>query len=122
MGMAIIKLNIVTQVGADNYEIVEFKGEMDKSNIAQIRSGLDSYLRNYKKDFLIFDLSALEFINSEGVGYLVSVYYTLLKQAKRLTIAGAQPQVVDVFDLVGLTKLIPCYKTSPEAVQGFQSP
>ena len=119
--MAQIKINIVTNVGADTYEIVQFNGEMDKSSVPQVRSGLDDYLLNYGKNFLIFDLTNLEFINSEGVGYLVSVYYRLLKQAKKFVIAGAKPQVLDVFELVGLTKLINCYATVQDAVNSFQT-
>lgn len=114
--MAQIKLNIVSNVGANNYEIIEFKGEMDKSNIAQIRAGLDEYLLNYAKDFLILDLKDLDFINSEGVGYLVADYYRLLKKAKKMCIAGTKQQVMDVFNLVGLPKLIPCYPTVGECV------
>lgn len=118
--MAQIKINIISNVGADNYEIIEFTGEMDKSNVAQVRSGLDEFLLNYAKDYLILDLKGLAFINSEGVGYIVSVYYRLLKKAKKMCISGAQKQVTDVFNLVGLTKLIPCYPTTQECVEAFQ--
>jgi len=105
--MAKLDLNVVAKSEpTQKYQIVEFKGEMDKSNISDVRSVLVKYMDAYEDPALIFDFTYFNFINSEGVGLMVSFYYKMKKENKQLFFVNPQPQVYDVLNLIGLTKVV----------------
>jgi len=105
--MAKLDLNVLSKENPEqNYQIVEFNGEMDKSNIAEVRDVLVKFIEGFQDDNLIFDLTYFDFINSEGVGLMVSFFYKMKKASKNLILVSPQPQVKDVFDLIGLTQVV----------------
>jgi stage II sporulation protein AA (anti-sigma F factor antagonist) len=110
--MAKLDLNVVSKENeAQKYQVVQFKGEMDKSNNLDVREALNKFVDNYTDDFLFFDLTYFDFINSEGVGMMVSFYYKLKKANKNLVIVAPQPRVSDVFNIIGLPKIVPIFET-----------
>lgn len=107
--MAHLDLNVMAAEEGANYQVVQFKGEMDKSNLEQVRGVLTKFVDDYQMPVMIFDLTYFDFINSEGVGFIVSLFYKLKKKNQLLKIIKVQPKVEDVFNLIGLTQLIKCY-------------
>lgn len=119
--MAKLDLNVVAKSDPNqSYQVVEFKGEMDKSNISDVRDVLVKFIDNYQDKALIFDLTYFNFINSEGVGLMVSFFYKMKKDNKQLFFVNPQPQVNDVFSLIGLTKVVEPVATVEEAVSKIQ--
>lgn len=97
-------------------KIIAFSGEMDESTIESIKPQIDQSLADTAIKFLIFDLTNLKFINSKGIGYLVSVHTHLSKDQRELILTGANDAVMDVINLVGLTSIVKYFKTNDEAV------
>ena len=97
-------------------KIVHLKGELDKVNIEELKKEVDPQSDDANVFQLIFDLSELNFINSKGIGYLVSVYSHLTKNGKTMIITNASQPVMDVISLVGLTSIIP-YRASMEQAE-----
>jgi len=100
-------------------KVVTLAGEMDESNIESVRTQLDPLLNDLSVVHLLFDLSQLEFINSKGIGYLVSVHTHLSKDKRAMILASAQEAVMDVISLVGLTTIIKYFDTLDEALQNL---
>lgn len=97
-------------------KIITLSGELDESNLEELRNKFEVFFNDVSIKTFIFDLSALEFINSKGIGFLVSIQTHLAKDKRRLMMAGAKEAVMDVIILVGLTSIIPHYKTVEEAI------
>lgn len=97
-------------------KVISFTGEMDESTIESIKPQIDQSLADTTIKFLIFDLTNLEFINSKGIGYLVSVHTHLSKDQRELILTGAGEAVMDVISLVGLTSIVKYFKTTEEAL------
>ena len=97
-------------------KVVVLAGEMDESNIESTREQLNPVLNDANIKTIIFDLRNLEFINSKGIGYLVSVHTHLSKDQRVMILAGAQEAVMDVISLVGLTTIIKYFNTVEEAI------
>lgn len=115
--MAKLDLNVIAKKSDDQkFVVLEFRGEMDKSNISDIRDVLVNFVDKFQDQALIFDLTYFDFINSEGVGLMVSLYYKVSKLDKQLFIVNPQPQVKDVFDLIGLTNVVTTLNSVEEAV------
>jgi anti-anti-sigma factor len=119
--MAHLDLNVMASEPNAQYQVVQFKGEMDKSNLEQARAVITKFIEDYQLPLLIFDLTYLDFINSEGVGFTVSMFYKLRKKNQDLKIIKVQPKVEDVFKLIGLTELIKCYPDLDTALADITS-
>ena len=96
-------------------KIIKPVGELDEYDLDELRKDIDPILADKNINIIIFDLSDLEFINSKGIGYLVSVHTHLSKDQRKLVFVDAQEVVMDVISLVGLTSIIPYFTTLDEA-------
>lgn len=107
--MAQLKLRFITDIKDDDYEVVEFDGELDKSTLSEAETQLIKLVDSLKRKYLIMDFRRLKYINSEGIGLLMSLHTKLIKNNKRIFMCGANQNVLSVLDLVGLSKLIPSF-------------
>ncbi len=96
--------------------MVHLKGELDEVSVNPLKEAVDKELGNEAVKKLIFDLTDLNFINSKGIGYLVSVHTHLTKDGRSMAMAAAKQPVMDVVSLVGLTTIIPYFETLEEAL------
>jgi len=64
---------------------------------------------------LILDLSAVSFLDSAGVGALVSLFVSRRNQGKEFGLAALPPQALAVVTVAGLQNLLPIYKTVEDA-------
>ena len=94
--------------------VVIFNGEMDKIGLESVRSQVDETIEGLKTKYLVFDFEDLEFINSESIGYLLTVHYRLVKKEKELVLVNVSDHIADVLDVIGLLQLIKHYKTLKE--------
>ena len=64
---------------------------------------------------MVVDMSGVTFLDSAGVGALVSLFVNRRNQKKTLALAALTPQATAVVTVAGLQKLLPIYKTVEEA-------
>lgn len=98
-----------------NVKVITLTGEMDEETIESLKNTMDPLLADFSFKYLLFDLTNLEFINSKGIGYLVSIHTHLSKDQRELVLAGANEAVMDVISLVGLTTIIKYFNSVEEA-------
>lgn len=90
---------------------VTLDGDLDKVGLDNIRADLDSFLAASETQNFVLDLTDLQFINSEGVGYLLTIHYRLLKRDMRLVLVGAKSHVKDVLDVIGMLNIVSYFET-----------
>jgi anti-sigma B factor antagonist len=66
---------------------------------------------------LVLDMSGVSFLDSAGVGALVSLFVHRRNNGKSFAIAGLTRQGTAVLQVAGLTKLLPNYPTVEAAVE-----
>jgi anti-sigma B factor antagonist len=64
---------------------------------------------------LVLDMSAINFLDSAGVGGLVSLFVNRRSHGKTFALAALGSQASAVVTVAGLQKLLPIYKTVEEA-------
>ncbi len=109
----IVEINDTSNPSA---KIVALKGELDEAVLDDFKTKLDPVSNDTKIQTIIFNLHDLEFINSKGIGFLVSIHTHLAKDKRHLVIVDAQEAVMDVITLVGLNSIIPYHDTLEEAI------
>ncbi len=66
--------------------------------------------------YVVLDLSGVSFLDSAGVGALVSLFVSRRNQGKVFALAALSPQSTAVVTVAGLQNLLPVYKTVEEAL------
>jgi anti-sigma B factor antagonist len=64
---------------------------------------------------VVLDMSGVSFLDSAGVGALVSLFVSRRNQGKEFGLAALAPQGVAVVTVAGLQNLLPIYKTVEDA-------
>lgn len=92
--------------------------ELDASNTGEWKQDIAPVLEANKK--LVIDLSRLHFVDSSGLGALLSCLRQIRAAGGDLKLSGMQKQVRAVFELVRMHRIFDIYATREEAVHAFQ--
>ncbi len=92
--------------------------ELDASNTGELKHDIAPVLEANTK--LVIDLSRLRFVDSSGLGAILSCLRQLSSKGGDLKLSGMQKQVRAVFELVRMHRIFDIYGTREEAVRAFQ--
>lgn len=95
--------------------IVRLRGDATIADTESMRKALDPLIAR-KPGTVVLDLSELAFINSLGLGVLLEFRQKLHSQSTKIRLAGAKPQVADVFRKTRLVELFPMYADAEQAL------
>ncbi len=94
--------------------VVAVSGEVDLYSAPTVREALEAHLLDERR--LVLDLTDVTFLDSTGLGMLVSVHRKL-PDGTDLLLAGATGRVARVFELTRLDRVFPMFATLDEAVR-----
>ncbi|MBD8608708.1 STAS domain-containing protein [Aeromicrobium sp. CFBP 8757] len=107
-----MSLSIVDRVSGD-FHVVELSGDIDVETARTLRAHIvDRFDESPVR--LVIDLSDVAFMDSSGLGALVSGWQ-LTRDAGRFRIAGANPIVRRVLSITGLEDVFALYPTVEDA-------
>lgn len=84
---------------------------------------VNSFLQTMRKEqgkHLVLEMSGLSFLDSAGVGALVSLFVTRKHAGKTMILASLTKQAIAVLQVSGILKLIPTYPTVEAAVNSHE--
>jgi anti-sigma B factor antagonist len=82
---------------------------------------VDQHIQRNQKSF-IFDLAAVEHVDSAAIGQIVKSYSKLKKSGGMLRLAGVRGMVDGVLKLTQVHKVIEIFPTVHDAAQNFPQP
>jgi anti-sigma B factor antagonist len=85
---------------------VRLTGEIDVSTVGQARSLLAEAIEARPGGVVTVDMSDVSFLDSTGIGAIVSALKRARQSDGDLRLEGVQPQVLKVFQLTGLTRAL----------------
>jgi anti-sigma B factor antagonist len=91
--------------------------ELDASNVDRFKSEMAPLLKDTKK--LVLDLSRLHFIDSSGLGAMLSCLRQLSAHGGDLKLSGMSKPVRATIELVRLHRILDIFNTKQEAVRAF---
>lgn len=98
-----IEVGVLDEAG--NQE-VKFVGEFDKAGFSSVKEQLADLVKGFSGKNLIFNLSGLKFINSEGIGHIMEIHTHLSKADRRLVLVAPNAHVGDVFNAIGMSSVV----------------
>jgi len=110
-------MNILTE-RRDGRTIVILKEErIDAHNSGELKDRISKLLEEGGRDVVI-DLHDVKFIDSSGLGALLSGHKNALQRSTGFALAGLQPRVRSMFELTRLQRVFEIYPDLREALAG----
>lgn len=99
----------------DDILIVKVTGELDHHTSDLIKDNINNeYSKGYKD--IILDFRKLNFMDSSGIGVILGRYKMAKLNNGSLSIVGANPQLLKVIELSGISRVIRCYNNIDDAI------
>ncbi|MDF2926111.1 MAG: anti-sigma factor antagonist [Paenibacillaceae bacterium] len=90
---------------SDKAVTFSFIGEFDLSRACELQGELDSYLQERQRD-LIFDFKELRYIDSTGIGILITVIKARAEINAGFEILHIPPHIERLFDIAGISRFL----------------
>ncbi|MFO7895644.1 MAG: STAS domain-containing protein [Candidatus Cloacimonadales bacterium] len=110
-------MEIYLEKANDQVGIVKIVGRVDSSSEAKLKKEFLNYLQEYKN--FVFDCSELEFIDSSGLGALLSCLKNATKENGDLYIANLQPKPRMLFEITRAYKVFDVFDDLDAAIASF---
>ena len=93
--------------------------ELDASNAGEFKRDIAPVLQANTK--LVLDLSQVRFVDSSGLGAMLSCLRQISAKSGDLKLCGMSKQVRALFELVRMHRIFDIYGTRAEAASAFQA-
>ncbi|MFF3166815.1 STAS domain-containing protein [Streptomyces sp. NPDC003273] len=105
----------VTSTATDGITVVSVAGEIDHNSAGPLIDvlGLDVLGDSPR---VVVDLRRVSFMDSSGINVLLGARRDIATAGGWLRLAGVQPSVMRVLEIVGVHHIIPCYPSLREAL------
>lgn len=90
---------------------------LDAGNVRDFKLAVERLLKPGAR--VVFDLSGLKFVDSSGLGALLSALRQLSAQGGDLKLCGVTRPVRALFELVRMHKVLDIYNTAEEAILAY---
>jgi len=74
----------------------------------------------FEKKKIIIDLSGCTFIDSTFIGMIVKIYKQIIERGGILKLVFPQVTELESFRVIGITKIMECFRTVSDAVESFK--
>lgn len=99
------------------YTVVAVAGELDVATAPDLRGRLEETFAQ-EPAVVVVDLLRVTFIDSTALGVLIEARKEQVAQGRHLRIVIADPRIMKVFQITGLTDLFDIHPTREDAVAG----
>lgn len=106
---------------ASGQHVIAVGGEVDGSATRGLRATVDRVLEN-GSSHVVFDLTQTEFIDSTAIGVLFDTASQLRERGGALDVVCTNPNVLRIFEIVGLERDIPVHRSRMDALHGAAQP
>lgn len=109
-------MNLKTETFGKQMVIFVQEERLDAHNSDELKAEMNRYFSAGSKN-LIIDLKDVRFIDSSGLGVLVSGFKNASTRQGSLKLAGLQTQVRSMFELTRLHRVFDIFQTTDEALE-----
>ena len=100
-------------------QILACQGRMDAQVSGLLKEHIQGLLDKGATE-LVLDLDGLEFLDSSGLGAIVSCLRRIKEKKGEIKLAGLRPEVRSIFDITRVSRLFHICENAADAVRAFQ--
>ena len=114
-------LNTHVRKVADNVAVIDISGELNGNGEDALMEAY-STASNGRTQAIILNFSDLEYMNSSGIGLLVTMLIRVQRQKQQLLAYGLSDHYQQIFELTRLNEAIAIYDSEDTAVTAVAAP
>jgi len=103
-----------------NVTTLSLKGRLDLATGSALKEQIKQLFEK-EKTAIHLNLSEVEFINSSGLGSLVSIMKEIRLRKGRLTLSNLASYVQEIFEITQLSHIFEIFATEEEALNSYQA-
>ncbi|MDH4129255.1 MAG: STAS domain-containing protein [Spirochaetota bacterium] len=111
-------MDIQTRDLKNNIIVLDINGEIDLYNAPEIKKKIKEQMDEGKNNVIV-NLDKVSYVDSSGIGVLISSLSQLKKVGGGLKIINVYASVKKVFELTKLTSFFEIFESEEEAVKSF---
>ena len=98
--------------------VLDVSGRLTSFEIGALRDSISRLLKQGRKN-IVLNLSALQYLDSSGIGELARIYVTVVKESGQLKVIGLSSKVQEVLKITQLYQVFPEFPSEEAALQSF---
>ena len=98
--------------------VVRILGEIDHHSAVEMRAGIDEEIFETRPEKLILDLSAVDFMDSSGLGLILGRYAAVQKSGGDLVVLNPNHGVMKILRLAGAERIIKIENVDVSNIKG----
>ncbi len=103
----------------DNYLILSVKGNIVLEDTTKLKEFVEQYIEDATIEGIIINCENVKFIDSSGLGLIVSIYKTLKKLEKHFALSSLSDRTMEIFTLTKLDNILTITKDDATAKEAF---
>ena len=103
----------VERLGAGGNEVLCLRGPLTVENLRPFQNAIR---REESVQTVVFDLTNVPYMDSSGLGSLVSAYVSRQKSGRRVALSGVNERVLRLFEITRTESLFLIFPTADEAL------
>jgi anti-sigma B factor antagonist len=111
-------MNLKTETNGQRVVIYVREERLDAHNSEELKAEMNRLFESGSRE-LIVDLKEVRFIDSSGLGVLVSGFKNASTRQGSLKLSGLQTQVRSMFELTRLHRVFDIFQTIDEALESY---
>ncbi len=96
--------------------LMEFVGEINNQNVLKFEEAIKTLDERKQLDWVVFDFTDLDFINSQAIGYLLKLIKSSQNNKQEIFLAGLKGQVAEVVELIGIGRIVEIFDNPGQAI------
>ena len=97
---------------------IKLRGEIDHHSAVAVRSAIDDMIRTKRPIRLVVDMSAVELMDSSGLGLIMGRYALMKEIGGQISVLDPSPRVEKIMSLAGMERIIKIEYSSPREMSG----
>lgn len=110
----------ITTNETNGVSVLKLRGRLDLASGAALKDEIKALLDKEQKQIHL-NLGEVDFINSSGLGVLVSIMKEIRLNKGRLTLSNLASYVQEIFEITQLSHIFEIFTSEEEAINSYQS-
>ena len=112
-------MEVISKIEGDQVLVLELNQDsLDASNVREFRETVHGLIQ--KRSRVVFDMTKLQFVDSSGLGALISCQRVLKSQHGQFRLCAMSVPVLALFDLMRMNRVFQIHLTRNEAILAFK--
>ncbi len=104
----------------DNFLIISISGNIVLEDTAKLKEFVEQYIEESTLAGIIINCNDVKFIDSSGLGLIVSIYKTLKSMGKKFALTGLHDSTMEIFTLTKLDKILTITENETTALNSLK--